>query len=149
STLTATPTRSSTTTATATPTRSSTVTATATPTRSSTATATATPTKTSTGTSTPTIDLTLDSDGDGCPDARELAPDWHTGGQRDPMDQWDFYDVPVPVLLPGQTTGSRSRFVSIGDAIAVLAYVGTTASNPDAANSNGATYGSDLNANGV
>ena len=39
--------------------------------------------------------------------------------------------------------------MSIADAIAVLAYVGTTASNPDAANSNGATYGSDLNANGV
>src|SRR5206468_1945912 len=114
STSTATPTRTPTSTLTATPSRtaSSTSTLTATPTRSSTSTATATPTKTSTGTSTPTgaasltptptIDPTLDSDGDGCPDARELGPDWHTGGQRDPMDQWDFYDVPVPALLPGQ-----------------------------------------------
>jgi hypothetical protein len=100
-------------------------------------------------TPTPTIDPTLDSDADGCPDARELGPDWHTGGQRDPANQWDFYDVPVPVLLPGQTTGTRSRFVSIADAIAVLAYVGTTASSPSAANSSGASYGSDLNANGI
>ena len=45
--------------------------------------------------------------------------------------------------------GSRIRFVSIGDVIAILAYVGTTASNPNAANGNGATYGGDLNANGI
>ena len=57
--------------------------------------------------------------------------------------------ISVPALLPGQTTGSRSRFINIADAIAVLAYVGTTASNPNTTNSNGATYGSDLNANGI
>ena len=141
STPTPTPTSTSTRTSTATPT------ITATPTRTVTPTATTTPTKTPTATA--TIPPTLDSDGDGCPDARELGGDWHAGGQRDPHDPWDFYDVPVPVLLPGHQGGTKSRAVTIADVIAVLAYIGTSASSPNSANANGATYGSDLNNNGV
>jgi glucose/arabinose dehydrogenase len=37
--------------------------------------------------------LTPDSDGDGCADARELGPDRALGGQRDPDNPYDFYDV--------------------------------------------------------
>ena len=90
-----------------------------------------------------------DADGDGCPDLRELGADWHTGGQRDPNNVWDFFDVPVPVLLPGNTTGTRNKAISISDVIAILSYVGTSSANASQPNGNGATYGSDLNANGV
>ncbi len=37
--------------------------------------------------------LGLDSDGDGCPDDRELGLDETLGGLRDPFDPYDFYDV--------------------------------------------------------
>ncbi len=37
--------------------------------------------------------LAPDSDGDGCGDARELGPDPTLGGQRDPNNPFDFYDV--------------------------------------------------------
>ncbi len=91
----------------------------------------------------------LDSDADGCPDDRELGADWHTGGQRDPNFVWDFFDVPVPPLLPSDMSGIRNKAVSIADVIAILSYIGTTAANPSQANANGAMYGSDLNANGA
>ena len=37
--------------------------------------------------------LAPDSDGDRCPDARELGPDETQGGRRNPQNPWDFYDV--------------------------------------------------------
>ncbi|MCI0850317.1 MAG: PQQ-dependent sugar dehydrogenase, partial [Chloroflexi bacterium] len=37
--------------------------------------------------------LAPDSDGDGCADGRELGPNEVLGGQRDPANPWDFYDV--------------------------------------------------------
>ncbi len=92
---------------------------------------------------------TADSDGDGCPDARELGADHKTGGQRDPNDFWDFFDVPTPPLVPSNTTGTRNHAISIGDAIGILAYIGTNNANPNQANSQGATYGSDWNNNGI
>ncbi len=87
-------------------------------------------------------------DGDQCLDTKELGPSHATGGQRDPNNPWDFFDVPTPVLLPGHTTGTRSHAVTIADAIAILSYIGTTAANPNTANANGAMYGSDLDADG-
>jgi uncharacterized repeat protein (TIGR01451 family) len=39
-----------------------------------------------------------DADGDGCTDTQELGPNPARGGQRDPLDKWDFYDVPVPAI---------------------------------------------------
>src|SRR5207237_2549249 len=57
-----------------------------------------TPTSTPTSTATPTG--TTDTDGDGCADVRELGSDHRTGGQRNPGDPNDFFDVPVPVLRP-------------------------------------------------
>ena len=90
-----------------------------------------------------------DNDNDGCSNAREAGADWHTGGQRDSTSPWDFADVPVPALLPTATTGVRSRFVSLADVLATLAYVGTNSAFPTTANANGAKYGSDINGNGV
>jgi outer membrane protein assembly factor BamB len=134
-----------------TPTSTPTPTTTATPgapTSTRTPTATTTPgTSTSTPTATATVDPTLDSDGDGCPDVKELGPDWHNGGQRDPHDPWDFFDVPVPAIRAGFTTGQRNGAISISDALAVLAYVGTQTGGP--ANVNGIRYDDDLNANGI
>ena len=37
-----------------------------------------------------------DTDGDGCEDGRELGDDVTSGGMRDPLDPWDFYDVAGP-----------------------------------------------------
>ncbi len=94
-------------------------------------------------------DPSFDTDGDGCPDVREVGADWRTGGERSPTDPWDFFDVPTPPLLPSMATGLRTKAVTLGDAIAVLSYVGTTSSNPTLANGSGAVYGSDLNHNGI
>ncbi len=39
-------------------------------------------------------DEDFDSDGDGCSDLQELGLDATAGGQRDPNNFWDFFDVP-------------------------------------------------------
>ena len=90
-----------------------------------------------------------DTDADGCTDGEEVGASHLAGGQRDPNSQWDFFDVPAPALLPTNTTGSRNNLVSLSDALAVLAYVGTSAANANTPNVNGAMYGSDLNGNGI
>jgi hypothetical protein len=123
-TATRTATRTPTRTATQTPTRTATAThtATRTPTQTPTATATLTPswTSTPTATSTPTLSATLDTDGDGCTDLRELqtAPGSETsGGLRDPQYFWDFYDTPNAanvrdrrVTVPGDIFQVAQRF---------------------------------------
>ena len=147
------PTETTTATATETSTSTTIASATSTPTASATATDTDTPTpspeatETSTPTPTATVDPTADSDGDGCTDARELGADWHTGGERDPHDPWDFFDVPVPVLKPGSSTGTRDHVVGIGDVIAVMYYIG--ASTGSGTNGNGVSYSTDLDGDGV
>jgi hypothetical protein len=49
-----------------------------------------------------------DSDGDGCTDAEELGPNKALGGQRDPLNFWEFLDF----------TGDAN--VDLSDALAVL-----------------------------
>ncbi len=88
-----------------------------------------------------------DSDGDGCDDGRELGGDHRDGGQRDPLSPWDFFDVPLPALSPLNPSGSRSGFISIGDVIGVVAYIGTT--DGGGPNSNGEWYDTDLDGNGL
>ncbi len=83
-----------------TPTRTSTPTTTPTPTRTSTPTATHTPTATATP--------SPDTDGDGCTDAQETGTDPQKGGDRNPNDPWDFFDV----------TGDRA--IDLQDALAIL-----------------------------
>ncbi len=89
------------------------------------------------------------NDNDGCTNVQELGLIPTLGGQRDPLNPWDFFDVPVPPLLPGSTTGVRNKIISLSDVLADLAYVGTTAAMPGSPNANGAKYGSDLNGNGI
>ncbi len=105
--------------ATATPTATATSTSTATPTRTPTPTNTPTPTPTSTGTNTPTTTTTpgspVDSDGDGCADIEELGADAALGGQRDPANAWDFYDVNGTQKIDATDIGNvRFRFNGTG-----------------------------------
>src|SRR5207249_9355584 len=95
------------------------------------------------------IAVAADSDLDRCLDARELGPSHTTGGQRDPSNGNDFFDTPTPVLLPSNTTGTRNKAITIGDVIAIVAYIGTSSAMPGTPNSNGATHGSDWNVNGT
>jgi pimeloyl-ACP methyl ester carboxylesterase len=77
--------------------------------------------------------LDSDTDADGCADSEELAQA-NNGqlpflpgetGPYDPLDYWDFYDVPVPAVPDPTPNGARNGLVSMGDVLAVLMYVGT------------------------
>ena len=64
-----------------------------------------------------------DTDNDGCLDGREARPATfgpEAGGDRDPADPWDFYDV----------TGDRS--IDLADTLSVLAYFGDAGVTPEA-----------------
>ena len=62
---------------------------------------------------------TTDTDGDGCTDGTELSSAAPLGGQRDPLDYWDFYDTP-----DGSKT--RDKVVSAGDISRVVQRFGGT-----------------------
>ncbi len=72
----------------------------------------------------------VDTDSDGCPDVKELGSDWKKGGQRDPENRWDFWDVPVPAItstnwnLPVGDPGRPKMDHNIGaaDAQAIFTY---------------------------
>ena len=55
----------------------------------------------------------VDSDNDGCADVEERGPDEILGGQRDPLNFWDFFDP------------NRDRAVGLLDFLAVLRHFGT------------------------
>jgi len=62
---------------------------------------------------------------------QELGPDPTHGGTRDPLNPWDFYDVPVPTAFNGGTMANRDRAVTIlNDLLAVLDYTGTSENGP-------------------
>jgi hypothetical protein len=87
------------------------------------------------------------TDGDGCDDKQETGPTRTLGGDRNALDPWDVYDVIVPAVNLGDTTGIRNRSISLTDAAAVLFYVGTIEGAP--ANGNGVDYDTDLNGDGT
>jgi alpha-tubulin suppressor-like RCC1 family protein len=104
---------------------------------------------TTTSSSVPVISRFSNRDGDGCTDAEELSIQVGSGGDRDPLSEWDFYDVPSP---SGPMTGAdgkpilsamsaQNKTVSLVDVGVVLTYVGRTASNP--------AYIADNNGDGV
>ena len=72
----------------------------------------------------------VDTDDDGCADGEEVRADGNQnlGGQRDPKNHWDFYDVPLPVGAPG--TGARDKQIDGNDALAVLAKFGASPGDP-------------------
>ena len=86
-----------------------------------------------------------DTDADGCKDgAEKLREDPTLGGTRDPLNPYDFYDVPVPTAFDGGTLDDRDGAVSIvDDVLAVLEYSGTSDGGP--ANAAGRQYNQDNN----
>ncbi len=87
--------------------------------------------------------ITPNTDELGCGDSQELGLNPLFGGDRDPRNLWDNFDVPVPALSPSTTTGVRDNITTLGDVLAVLKYVGTTAGGGP--NVNGVTYNADVN----
>ena len=76
--------------------------------------------------------LIPDSDGDACGDSMKIRSSHVAGGERDPNDKWDFYDVPVPALLLGYSGQMRDRGIGVTtDVIALLHYTGKTSGDPD------------------
>ena len=59
----------------------------------------------------------------------------------DPLDSWDFYDVPVPARPDPAPNGPRDRLVDMNDVVAVLQYV--FADEGGEPNSHGIIYDSD------
>ena len=90
-----------------------------------------------------------DDDGDGCTDTLEVGDNHLDGGQRDPLDGWDFFDVPAPALSEINPGGTQNKAVTLADVQATLYYVGTRLSSPTLTNANGVSYGGDFNGNGV
>jgi hypothetical protein len=107
-----------------------------TPTRTASPTPTATASRTPTATSTPTWPP-IDTDGDGCRDGQEAAMGF------DPLDPYDFYDVPVPANADPTPNGSKNRLINVGDTLALLRYVGTFDGDGGTPNANGVSYDSD------
>jgi hypothetical protein len=116
---------------------------TSTPTHTPTRTATRTPTVTPTNTATPTITPTPapdsdgdglsdadeatwgtnpsnpDTDADGCRDGQEVGSNPSLGGDRNPLEFWDFYDVDN-----GSKTGTRDRTIDFRDTFFILDHFG-------------------------
>jgi len=73
------------------------------------------------------VRIVPDRDCDGCSDGAELQENPALGGERDPDNPWDFYDVPVPTAFNGGTMDDRDQAVSmVNDVLAVLGYAGTS-----------------------
>jgi hypothetical protein len=97
----------------------------------------------------PMTAFAVDADGDGCSAIQEAGPTLYLGGGRSDSNPWDFFDLPAPALRPSDTSGVRDRAINIQDVLAVLYYIGTSATFPALPTANGVMYGSDLNGNGV
>jgi subtilisin family serine protease len=139
---------------TSTPTATPTSTSTNTPTPTPTSTPTLTPTATPTATPTPCPDsdgdgLTdceeavlgtdpnnPDTDGDGCADGEELGPDPTLGGEQDPLNRYDFYDV----TDLSSVVGAKDKVVSGFDLNLLLSYLNSFAGD-------GGLYDGDTNGN--
>jgi hypothetical protein len=80
-----------------------------------------------------------------CTDGEETTLVLATGGMRDPLNPWDFADVPAPALpLAGAV---RNGAVTLSDVGAVLSWVGTV--NNGGPIGSGRDYDDDTNLNGI
>lgn len=61
-----------------------------------------------------------DTDKDGCADGEELGSNVQLGGQRNPLNLWDFMDVPTGSPL------QRDRVVSVADILAIQGRFGSS-----------------------
>ena len=92
--------------------------------------------------------LIADTDADGCADGEELGPNPDLGGTRNPLNPYDFYDVPVPTLHVGGSVANRDQAVSVlRDVLGVMEYVGTA--NNGLPNSGGRDYDEDVDGDTV
>jgi hypothetical protein len=85
----------------------------------------------------------LDTDGDGCTDGEELGSDPRLGGQRDPLNPYDFYDITDRTRM----VGTKNKVVSGLDLSLLLLYGGTRDDGPP--NAAGSDYDDDKNPNGI
>jgi hypothetical protein len=90
------------------------------------------------------VDINDDNDLS-CTDAEELGGNINLGGMRNPLNPWDFADVPAPALPMAGSV--RNGAVSLSDVGAALTWVGAT--NNGGSNVNGRDYDNDDNGNGV
>jgi hypothetical protein len=65
-----------------------------------------------------------DSDGDGCADGEEMGPVETLGGQRDPLNPWDFFDVPVGI------PPAKDKIIDLDDTFGVIAKFGAVCGDP-------------------
>jgi hypothetical protein len=79
-----------------------------------------------------------------CTDGEELGENLGLGGGRDPLNPWDFADVPTPALPA--TNAARNGVVSLADAGAALLWVGLVNDGPGAG---GRDYDDDVNLNTI
>ena len=105
------------------------------PTATATWTSTPTPiqTATPTPTATSTIDPTLDTDGDGRTDGEEIGGNPQLGGQRDPLNYWDFYDVGTNRggAGAGDEDFTRDKKVNFQDVFIILDHFGHEPTDAD------------------
>ena len=94
-----------------------------------------------------------DEDGDGCVDSEEIAgaaaPNPGATGNYNPLDPFDFYDVPIPAVPDPNPNGTRNQAVAMDDVLGVLFYVGTYDGDGGAPNANGVAYDIDKDGNGL
>jgi hypothetical protein len=89
-----------------------------------------------------TLPTKADTDADGCGDGVELGGSHTSGGERDPLSPYDFYDVPAPALRLGYTGQLRDHAIGVtSDVLALLSYSGKNSIDPD--------YEADLDGNGT
>jgi hypothetical protein len=93
------------------------------------------------------LNAPVDTDIDGCPDLYELGRRLSRGGDRNPVSQWDFFDVPAPALSAASPSGTRNKAISLQDVGAILSYVGAV--NNREPNLAGYDYDSDFNSNSL
>jgi hypothetical protein len=84
-----------------------------------------------------------DTDGDGCADGEEILMPKVLGGERNPLNPWDFYDITNVTLV----LGAKDKGVSGFDLNLMLAWGG--AKHLGGPNANGKVYDADGNHNGT
>jgi hypothetical protein len=87
--------------------------------------------------------LVVDTDSDGCSDPEELGANRALGGQRDPLNPYDFYDITDSTFV----VGSKDKVITGLDLSKLLAYGGTCDGGP--CNPLGNCYDDNKNGNDI
>jgi YVTN family beta-propeller protein len=87
--------------------------------------------------------LIVDTDGDGCGDGEELGPIKALGGQRDPLNPYDFYDITNVTFV----VGAKDKVVWVADLSMLSSWGNIRAGGPP--NLDGKSYDADTNGNTI